>query len=167
MPPDSRSTPRFSMFRLIILMTALSCCSSFVAHSFQLQALGRHGSSRTSSIPSRCTHALDMSSTPASPPPYEPLSQPLDRREFVEIIPPSLALGALGTIALAAPKEASAAALGSLPKAAPVGTKVVVLGGNGFVGSKVCEMLHNAGQCDASFLAKCMSLVCFAISSGY
>lgn len=48
--------------------------------------------------------------------------------------------------AAAAPERALARAS---PKSAPAGTKVVVLGGNGFVGSKVCEMLVEAGEwCD-------------------
>lgn len=51
----------------------------------------------------------------------------------------------LGMAAIVAAPEGALAR--ASPKAAPAGTKVVVLGGNGFVGSKVCEMLVEAGEC--------------------
>ncbi|CAM9257073.1 unnamed protein product [Ectocarpus sp. 4 AP-2014] len=68
---------------------------------------------------------------------------PVDRRALLTAIPASVVAGVLSVaVAGSAPEKALARAT---PKAAPAGTNVVVLGGNGFVGSKVCELLVEAG----------------------
>lgn len=67
----------------------------------------------------------------------------MDRRTLLKAVPAAFAAGVVGAAVIAAPETASARAT---PKAAPSGSKVVVLGGNGFVGSKVCEMLVEAGE---------------------
>ncbi|CAM9983474.1 unnamed protein product [Discosporangium mesarthrocarpum] len=63
---------------------------------------------------------------------------PSDRRTLLKATASSLALGLLTTGSTAFARTVSASA------AAP-GTKIVVLGGNGFVGSRVCEILVSAG----------------------
>lgn len=72
----------------------------------------------------------------------------MDRRTLLKAVPAAFVAGVVGAAVVAAPETASARAT---PKAAPAGSKVVVLGGNGFVGSKVCEMLVEAGEREGSF----------------
>ena len=66
----------------------------------------------------------------------------IDRRSLLKVVPSTLAAGIVGL--LAASEQAASARV--IPRAAKVGEKVVVIGGSGFVGSRVCEMLVEAGD---------------------
>lgn len=76
--------------------------------------------------------------------PNDPFSGQMDRRSLLAAIPVTVAAGMIG-LAVESAQPEMASALGT-PKAAPAGTTVVVLGGNGFVGSKVCEVLVQTGE---------------------
>lgn len=165
-----------TMLRFTIFTVTVTVCSSFLQLSAVLTARSsfRVDNLATGSCPVTPTNTatttvravghcrreqqrqqLSMSSTsspdPDHPSQIEPFSEPVDRRKLLtKTIPASLALGVLGitaAVTTTAPGRTTAAS-GScaMPKPAPAGTKVVVLGGNGFVGSKVCEMLIEAGE---------------------
>lgn len=94
-------------------------------------------------------------STADPTPPVEDRSPPLleqqvDRRTLLtKTIPVSLVAGALGIASVGAlDSRSSASAAGARATVSPAapGSKVVVLGGNGFVGSRVCEVLVEAGE---------------------
>lgn len=147
------------MLRFIVLAAATVCCTSFRVpasvrtHRSSLEI--RHEGSTNKPLMD-CSkrakyHRLQpcMSSKtsppPTPPPPFSP-DQAVDRRTLLtKTLPAALAVGAIGVAGMAAagPELAYAAAAA---KPAPKGTKVVVLGGNGFVGSKVCELLVEAGE---------------------
>ncbi|CAM9898578.1 unnamed protein product [Laminaria digitata] len=128
------------MLRLTIVAAAMACCSSFLTPTVTLQSSHRVGSNRAG------LHMMASSSSPtetsSASTSEDPFSGQMDRRTLLKAVPTAFAAGVVGAAVVAAPETASARAT---PKAAPAGSKVVVLGGNGFVGSKVCEMLVEAG----------------------
>lgn len=143
----------YNMLRLIIIAAAMACCSSFLTPTVMLQPSHRVGSNRaglhmssSSSSPIEASSASpELTSRTAS---ESPFSGQMDRRTLLKAVPAAFTAGVVGAAVIAAPETASARAT---PKAAPAGSKVVVLGGNGFVGSKVCEMLVEAGEAEGSY----------------
>lgn len=140
------------MSRLIVLSMALACCNAFLAplpilKIPQSRRVEMDHSKRAllMTASSSSTQAPDASSEAhGSLKPFdEAFSGQIDRRSLLKAIPATLAVGAAGMAVIGMPEQVSARAS---PKAAAPGTNVVVLGGNGFVGSKVCEVLVEAGD---------------------
>lgn len=131
-----------------VFAVALVCCSSFLMPPPPLRTSTRLHLSGETSTSRHSTRQITMSesSSPESNPSSWLPSEPVNRRGLLKTLPEKFALGLLGFAAMTVPKQASATGLGGVPKAVPKGTRIVVLGGNGFVGSKVCETLVAAGK---------------------
>lgn len=148
-PPTLDILGLYNMLRLTIIAAAMACCSSFLTSTVTLQPSHRVGSNRfhmssSSSLMETSSASPELTSKTTSEAPF---SGQMDRRSLLKAVPAAFAAGVVGAAVVAAPETASARAT---PKAAPAGSKVVVLGGNGFVGSKVCEMLVEAGEAEGS-----------------
>lgn len=139
------------MLRFTVFAVAMVSCSAFLlpqlpTRSANSQSITRGAAGfRTVRMMSSSSSSDPKSSRPlaAVDAPAEPFSGQIDRRTLLKAVPVTLAAGILGLAVGAMPQGASAR---GTPKAAPAGTKVVVLGGSGFVGSRVCEMLVEAGE---------------------
>lgn len=133
------------MLRFAVIAVTMACCSAFLAPPVPMQSSRRIEHNKVGVHMMVSSHTEDtLSGAPRrANTPTEPYSGQIDRRTLLKTVPATLAAGMIGLAAGAAPETALARAT---PKAAPSGTKVVVLGGNGFVGSKVCEMLVEAGE---------------------
>lgn len=149
---DSKPIVRISMLRLTILATVAVCSTSFLVpasipmqgSSLEIRHEGINNLMERSNKIAK-PHRLQPCMSSETSTPYSP-DQAVDRRTLLtKTLPTALAVGAIGVSGMAAvAPELAYAAVAAKP--APKGSKVVVLGGNGFVGSKVCELLVEAGE---------------------
>lgn len=141
------------MLRLVLYATTVICCSSFLVPMAPTQSKIRIMTHWATANSGCRGHLLRMStpSQPGCPSPLESLSAPLDRRSLLKNAAVFFGPAVLGAVSASIPQQTSAAALRTIPKPVSKGTRVVVLGGNGFVGSKVCEMLVEAGKFGGTF----------------
>lgn len=142
-PSTGRSTTHRAMLRLTVLAATVACFNSFLSPLVVMQSPHRIVHSRRASPEMSSSSETSSASSPSTTSTPTELSGQIDRRTLLKVIPATLAAGMIGVAVGVAPESVSARAT---PKAAPSGTSVVVLGGNGFVGSKVCEMLVEAGE---------------------
>lgn len=139
-----------TMLRLTAFVTSAVCCTSFLVPTTvpthrSLLKIRHSGDHIMGSKHDPVRHPY-MSSD--APPSYSS-DQPVNRRKLLtDTIPAALAIGALGVAGAvtAGPERAFSVAPAPAAKPAPPGSKLVVLGGNGFVGSRVCEILVAAGE---------------------
>ncbi|CAM9126375.1 unnamed protein product [Scytosiphon promiscuus] len=126
------------MLRLTVITASIACCSSFLVSPVALRSPSRVSAKGVQQLHMMTQQEDDLvRDTPSA------FSGQVDRRTLLKAIPATLIAGALGGVAATSVPQGALARL--TPKAAPAGTKVVVIGGNGFVGSKVCELLVEAG----------------------
>lgn len=141
------------MLRYTVLAVAIVYCNSFCVPQVPVRFLQRVHTHRTCDIDesqvlirshvadeSTSQRPLTQEATPSTQ--SEVYTRMIDRRTLLKIAPATLAAGIVG---LGAASEQAVSAHVS-PKADAAGAKVVVLGGSGFVGSRVCEMLVEAGE---------------------
>lgn len=141
------------MIRYTVLVVAIVYCNSFYVPHAPVRSLQRVHTHQFCDIDESqaLTRSHDADETTSQRPftqevtpstQSEVYTRIIDRRTLLKIIPATLATGIVG---LGAASEQAASARVS-PKANAAGAKVVVLGGSGFVGSRVCEMLVEAGE---------------------
>ncbi|CAM9107263.1 unnamed protein product [Hapterophycus canaliculatus] len=128
------------MLRLTVIVASIACCSSFLVPPIALRSASQIGAKDVQQQLHMMTQHVEGDLVGDSASTY---SGQVDRRTLLKAIPATLVAGVIGGVAATSAPQGALAR--STPKPVPAGTKIVVIGGNGFVGSKVCEILVEAG----------------------
>lgn len=139
------------MIRCVVAVVSIVCCESFHVLQTPMRPPQSINTRRHVEVDELLVLAGSPESDESLKPPLVQAATPntpgksysgkIDRRTLLKVVPSTLAAGMIG---LGAGLEQAASARVT-PKAAAAGAKVVVLGGSGFVGSRVCEILVEAG----------------------